>query len=53
LNWDLDLSKSIIDKTTGEVNNLIPKVIPVSKKMKSIFRQDFKDPPELIDKNQI
>jgi hypothetical protein len=49
LNWDLDSSKSIVDKTTGEVNDLVPKVMPVSKKMKSIFRQDFKDPPESID----
>jgi hypothetical protein len=32
LNWDLDLSKLIVDKTTGEVNDLIPKVTPVSKK---------------------
>jgi hypothetical protein len=49
LNWDLDSSKSIVDKTTGEVNDFVPKVTPVSKKMKSIFRQDFKDPPESID----
>jgi hypothetical protein len=49
LNWDLNSSKSIVDKTTGEDNNLLPKVTPVLKKMKSIFRQDFKDPPESIE----
>jgi hypothetical protein len=49
LNWDLDSSKLITNKTTDEVNDLVPKVTPVSKKMKSISRQDFKEPPESID----
>jgi hypothetical protein len=39
----------IVGKTTSEVNDLVPKFTPVLKKMKSIFRQDFKDPPESID----
>jgi hypothetical protein len=49
LNWELDSSKPVVDEETGEVNDLVSKVTPASKKMKKIFRQEFKTPPESIE----
>jgi hypothetical protein len=48
LNWELDSSKPVVNEETGDVNDLVPKVMPTSKKMKKIFRQEFKTPPESI-----
>jgi hypothetical protein len=49
LNWELILMKPVVYEQTGQVNDLVPKVTPTSKKMKKIFRQEFKTPPELIE----
>jgi hypothetical protein len=49
LNWELDLLKPIVDEQIGQVNDLVLKIMQTLKKMKKIFRQEFKTPPELIE----
>jgi hypothetical protein len=49
LNWELDLLKPIVDEQIGQVNDLVLKIMQTLKKMKKIFRQEFKTPPESIE----
>jgi hypothetical protein len=53
LNWEFNSSKPVVNEKTGQVNDIIPMVMSTSKKMKKIFRQEFKTSLQLIENKKM